>query len=90
MCSIAITRFVPTTDLDNVIAFFDCELDFSNSLRITLYGCKLVRNKSNELFVGLPQKKGTNDKYYNHFFLSPALLLDLTTTAIAHHTRLAA
>lgn len=81
MLSLTILRFTPFNDT-NVKAFFDVEVDLGESQRITLYGLKLVQSKlSDELFVASPQRKGSNDKYYNHFSLTQPLTDQLLALA---------
>lgn len=36
---------------------------------VTIYGCKLIRNKKDEIFVAFPQRKGTDGKYYKYVYV---------------------
>ena len=43
---------------------FDCIIN-----GITVYGCRLCRSKNDEAFVGWPQNKDKNGKYWNIVFV---------------------
>jgi hypothetical protein len=84
MTTITITRFRPYDTTKQVEAFFDCELDLSDGLRVTLYGLKLVRAKDGSLFVACAQTKSAkSDKYFSNYYLSSALNEQLLTLAEA-------
>jgi len=74
MPTITIINLNPV-DLENIKAFFSAELDCGDGLRITLYGLKIVKSKQGkEDFLGVPQRKDEKtDKYYSHYYGSPAL-----------------
>ena len=70
---VTIVRFNQNTRSDNVKCFFDAELDFGEGCRVTLYGMKLVKNRQDELYVAFNQREGKDGKYYNNYYISPAL-----------------
>lgn len=69
-------------DLTNIVAFFNVELDCGEGNRITLYGLKLVKSKKNDdLFLGYPQRKADDERYFNHYHCSPAVAESILTKA---------
>lgn len=36
---------------------------------VTIYGCKLLTNEKDEMFVSFPSRKGTNGNYYNYVYV---------------------
>ena len=78
---IVVTSIRLTPDLDSVRAFCTVEMDFGAGIRITFYGLKLVesKKKAGDFFIGMPQRKGDNDKWYSHYFFSPALKDSITS-----------
>lgn len=56
---IEVTR-VKQFDNGNVI----CDLVIND---VSIYGCRIVESKKGD-FVGFPQYKGKDDKYYSHAF----------------------
>lgn len=47
-------------DSGNVI----CDLEING---VTVYGCRVVEGRKGD-FIGFPQYKGSNDKYYSHAY----------------------
>lgn len=49
---------------------FDWGISFDMIVNdVTIYGCKLLTNKKDEMFVSFPSRKGTDDKYYNYAYV---------------------
>lgn len=83
MPTISILQLNLAPTLEKIMCFFNVELDFGSGCRVTLYGLKLVLStKDDTLFLGMPQRKGDNDKWYNHFYLSPTLHEAIHATAL--------
>ena len=49
---------------------FDWGISFDMIVNdVTIYGCKLLADKSDEVFIAFPSRKGTDDKYYNYAYV---------------------
>lgn len=49
---------------------FDWGISFDMIVNdVTIYGCKLLTDKSDEVFIAFPSRKGTDDKYYNYAYV---------------------
>lgn len=49
---------------------------------ITLYGVQLCKNKDGEFFIGFPSHKGSDNKYYKHYYLDNEAILDQIAQSI--------
>ncbi len=77
--SIVITRMNVINKLPK-LAYFDCTIG-----DISISGCSLVKVGDKAPFVGLPQRKGKDDKWYSVVYIPKGTLSDeLTKAAIAH------
>lgn len=74
MCNTEKTTMIEVKDLKevnkgNLKAIFNVILTTPDNVKITIYNLRLMVNKNGFYFVGMPAKKGTDEKWYNIVYL---------------------